>query len=149
MKKKKGSGKSDGKREKVRGRRQRIIWSVRGEKAPRTLSWVSKHPTPSGVTSLSLKINNQPLPVQQENRWLCTLDYLSVPIHLRRHTQTHTHATNAHSVMQCVYMQSINRNKPTVTVFTKGNSNCAASVQSQPIMGLAVATEQCRPTVET
>lgn len=65
------------------------------------------------------------------------------------HSTTHTCTANAHTVMQRLYMQSINRNKPTVTVFTKGNSNCAASVQSQPIMGLAVATEQCRPTVET
>ena len=50
--------------------------------------------------------------------------------------------------MQDTYMVRIKWNKPTVTVLTEGNSICAASVQSQPIMGLVVATARCRPTVE-
>lgn len=45
-----------------------IIWPECWEKAPHTLSWISKHRAHSGMTSLSLKINNQPLPVQQEKK---------------------------------------------------------------------------------
>lgn len=73
--KKKEGGKSDERTViKVRGQRESIIWSVCSEKAPRSLSWISKHPALPEVTSLSLRINNQPLPVWEQNRWLCTLD---------------------------------------------------------------------------
>lgn len=58
----------------------------------------------------------------------------------RAHTNTHsTHSTQAHTWGALA----------TVTVLTEGNCVCecvcAASVQSQPIMGLVVATVQCRP----
>lgn len=86
--KKTGGGKIDERTvTKVRGQGESIIWSVCSEKASRPLSWISKHPAPPEVTSLSLRINNQPLPVWEENRWLCTLDYLSM--HARKHARTH------------------------------------------------------------
>lgn len=76
--------------------------------------------------------------------------YTRLPICAHSPEKTHTHytQTKAHTVMQSTYTGSINRNKPTVRVITKGNSICAASVQSQPIMGLVAARARCRHTVE-
>lgn len=49
------------------------------------------------------------------------------------HTNTHTlHTANAHTVMQSTYIESINRNKPTVTLFTREGEEylCGFSAES-------------------
>lgn len=102
----------------------------------RTLSWISKQPAPSGVTSLSQIINNQPLPIQRLNRCLCTLDDLSVPTHLSAPAQM-GHTAHTH-----LYRSTLAETNP------PSHFSPAVSVQPQcrvsPLTGSAVVTAQCR-----
>lgn len=99
-------------------------------KAPQTLSWISKQLAPSGVTSLSLGINNQTLPVAGTGKSMTPYTGLPICAHSPEETNTHTrHTTCAHTVMQSTW--SISRNKPTVTVFYRGEPHlCGFTAES-------------------
>lgn len=89
-------------------------------KAPRSLSWISKQLAPSGVTSLSLGINNQTLPVAGRGKSMTPYTGLPICAHSPAETNTHTaHKMRTHCNAPCSTW-SISRNKPTVTVFFSG-----------------------------